>query len=82
MSNVSRITKAVLATELAAARARIHQLEGQLIAERANHARAATNTVIATARIQPAMPQWQIDRAAAMAAAQNMAMKTRSVVKV
>lgn len=107
MSNISRITKAVLATELATARARIVQLEGQLSAERANHARAMAAAPTAKALpwenelpsmapvVRPAvlnsamqdraahsMPQWQMDRAVAMAAARSMAIGARMVVKV
>lgn len=35
-----------------------------------------------TQRVARHMPQWQADRAAAMAAARSMAVATRSVVKV
>lgn len=84
------ITKAVLATELAAARARICQLEGQIVAERALHRRAINAVMVdkamavpaPVARIKPAMPQWQIDRALAMKAARDMAMKSNHTVKV
>lgn len=37
---------------------------------------------IPTRRIMDHMPQWQVDRAVAMAAAREMAMKTRMSVKV
>lgn len=71
-------TKAQLATELAQARARIAQLENQLEAERAQHQRMDS---IAQARNKPPMPQWQIDRANAMAAAKAMAMVSNRIVK-
>lgn len=35
-----------------------------------------------THRVAPHMPQWQVDRAAAMAAARDMAMRANLVVKV
>lgn len=35
-----------------------------------------------TRRVAHAMPQWQLDRAAAMQAAREMAMQTRMTVKV
>lgn len=39
-------------------------------------------TTIPTRRVMNHMPQWQIDRAVAMAAAREMAMKTRMTVKL
>jgi hypothetical protein len=81
-------TKAVLASELVVARARVSQLEAQLIAERALHVRAMaaiapiTHGMPTVDRRKPAMPQWQIDRAACMAVAKAQALSSKQTVKV
>lgn len=83
MSNIIRITKAVLASELAAARAKVAQLEVQLVAERAQRVLPLPVVKPPVARIlaaKPAMPQWQIDRAVCMAAAKALAQKCNRVV--
>lgn len=108
MATIIRITKAVLADQLAVAIARISQLEVQLVAERsaavteqqrqrALYERAnARHQVLMRADVPEAkpakpeqrarilyeMPQWQVDRAASMSAARNLAMDSRSMVKV
>lgn len=61
-----------LGTDNAALRKQVEDLKLELAMHNAPSHRVA----------QHMQPQWQIDRAAAMAAAREMAMKTRFVVKV
>ena len=65
-----------LATENAALRMRVAQLEGDI--ERITSVASAMNTID---RLRPAMPQWQVDRAKCMAAARSQAMAMGCVVK-
>lgn len=68
-----------LATENAALRMRIAELEGDI--ERITSVASAVNTMHTAPRAM-SQPQWQIERALAMAAAREMAMAARMVVKV
>ncbi len=68
-------TNATLATENAALRKQVADLEMIL---KLQHNRTASTPV----RTKPDMPQWQVDRAAAMAATKQMAMSMGCVVKV
>lgn len=70
-------TNARLARENEELRARVAQLEGDI--ERITSVASAINTVNAA---RPTQPQWQKDRAQAMAAAKDMAQRSRMVVKV
>ena len=73
-----KATNAALATENAALRKQVADLE--------HNARVASEIVATlstpTQRVARHMPQWQVDRAAAMHAAREMAMRTNFVVKV
>jgi hypothetical protein len=67
-----------LAAENAALRTQVADLEHN--ARIANEIVATLSTP--TQRVARHMPQWQVDRAAAMHAAREMAMRTRMAVKV
>lgn len=69
---------AALATENAALRKQVADLEHN--ARIANEIVATLSTP--TQRVARHMPQWQQDRAQAMAAARDMAMRTRMTVRV
>lgn len=75
---MAQITKAMLASELADVKAQLSKALFQLEAERAIHARHQTS--IPVAKAVPNKPQWQIDRAAAMAQAKAKAMQTKQMV--
>jgi hypothetical protein len=70
-------TNTRLANENEVLRARVAQLEGDI--ERITSVASAINTVN---QARPGRPQWQEDRAIAMAAAKALAVGARIVVKV
>lgn len=83
MATITKLALQQINTQLAAdnadLRARVAQLEGDItritsVASAVNHMRPATAS-------HARMPQWQIDRAAIMAAAREQAIQSGRVVK-